>query len=224
VIYNDFDNYCERLAHIEQTNELLHYFRNLLKDYPADAKITDPLLREKMLQKLAEENAKGYVDWISILVNLLFSMRYAMNYEDFLKNALYNKIRMFDYDADGYLDGLEIVRVDYSELIQQYKDVPGTLFIADPPYLSTDVKTYNSVENWNIGNYLDILTALNGLNFVYFTSDKSQIVELSQWIDKNADKVANIFKGASVKTVKSPTSGKNTYIDIMLYKLNLIPF
>ncbi|MCL2246781.1 MAG: hypothetical protein FWC10_06685 [Lentimicrobiaceae bacterium] len=71
-------------------------------------------------------------------------------------------------------------------------------------------------------NYLDVLTALSGLNYVYFTSDKSQIVELSQWIDNNKDKVANIFEGASVKTVVSPTSGKNSYTDIMLYKLNIV--
>ena len=129
---------------------------------------------------------------------------------------------MFDYVTDGYLDGLEIVRTDYSELCQKYRDVPGTLFIADPPYLSTDVKTYKSVQCWTMKNYLDILTALNGQNYVYFTSDKSQIVELCQWIDRNKDKVANIFEGASVTTVKSPTSGRNSYTDIMLYKLNSI--
>ena len=71
-------------------------------------------------------------------------------------------------------------------------------------------------------NYLDILTALSGLNYVYFTSNKSQIVELCQWIDGNKGKVANIFEGASVKTVKSPTSGRNSYVDIMLYKLNSV--
>ena len=87
--------------------------------------------------------------------------------------------------------------------------------------MSTDVKTYNKVEFWDMSNYLDILTALNGLNYIYFTSNKSQIVELCQWIDDNAGKVANIFKGASIKTVKSATSGKNSYTDIMLYKLDL---
>jgi site-specific DNA-adenine methylase len=135
---------------------------------------------------------------------------------------LYNKIPLSDYRADGYLDGLEIVRTDYSELCQKYRDVPGTLFIADPPYLSTDVKTYTAVQYWTMKNYLNILTALSGLNYVYFTSGKSQIVELCEWIDSNKDKVANIFEGANITTVKSPTSGKNSYMDIMLYKLNII--
>ena len=154
-------------------------------------------------------------------VALKFSMKYAKNYAEFEKDTLYNKIRMFDYEADGYLDGLEIVRTDYRNLFQEYRNEPKTLFIADPPYLSTDVKTYNSVEYWKLGDYLDILTALKGQNFIYFTSDKSQIVELCQWIDTNKDKIRNIFKGVSVSTVKSPTSGNNSYTDIMLYKLNL---
>jgi adenine-specific DNA methylase len=67
VIYNDYDNYCERLSSIEQTNELLQYFRKLLRDndIQQDAKIVGTL-RKTILQKLAEKNATGYVDWITI--------------------------------------------------------------------------------------------------------------------------------------------------------------
>ena len=32
VVYNDFDGYRQRLAHIEQTNELLAAIREILKD------------------------------------------------------------------------------------------------------------------------------------------------------------------------------------------------
>lgn len=34
VVYNDFDNYRQRLAHISQTNELLAAIREILKDVP----------------------------------------------------------------------------------------------------------------------------------------------------------------------------------------------
>ena len=219
VIYNDFDNYFRRLANVEKTNEILRYLRKILQGVPTDAKITGSQ-RDVILQRLKSE--KGYVDWITLSVALLFSMKYAVNYAEFEKGALYNKVPMFDYVTAGYLDGLEVVRNDYSELCEMYRDVPRTLFIADPPYLSTDVKTYTDVQRWTMKHYLDVLTALSGLNYVYFTSDKSQIVELCQWIDANKDKVANIFEGASVKTVVSPTSGKNSYTDIMLYKLNIV--
>ena len=179
-------------------------------------------MKETILQKLSEENTKGYVDWITLSSLLMFSTRYASSYKEFTKDTLYNKIRMSDYVVDGYLDGLEVVHTDYRNLCRQYRNMPGVLFLADPPYLSTDIKTHNSVEYWTMKDYLDVLTELNGLSYIYFTSDKSQIIELCQWIDANEDKVRNIFRGASVSTVKSPTSGANSYTDIMLYKLNTI--
>ena len=221
VIYNDYDNYCERLAHIPQTNKLLRYFRELLHECKADERITDTK-RMVILKKLASENARGYVDWITLSSSLMFSMKYAVNYEEFKKQTMYNKVKMADYTADGYLDGLEMVRTDYRNLCRQYRDMPRVLFLADPPYLSTDVKTYKSAEYWTMKDYLDVLTELRSLSYVYFTSDKSQIVELCQWIDANESQVRNIFKGASISTVKSPTSGTNSYTDIMLYKLNTV--
>jgi hypothetical protein len=59
------------------------------------------------------------------------------------------------------------------------------------------------------------------LNFIYFTSNKSHIIELCEWLDTNEGNVRNIFKGASVKTVLSHATGTSGYVDIMLYKLNL---
>jgi adenine-specific DNA methylase len=220
VIYNDYDNYCGRLAHIPQTNELLQNFRELLLGHREDTKIEGEL-RTAILQKLWDENAKGYVDWITVSSSLMFSMHYATGYDNFEKQTLYCKLKMTGYNADGYLDGLEIVKTDYRELCRQYRDTPRTLFIADPPYLSTDVSTYNAVGYWTLKDYLNVLSELNGLNFIYFTSEKSQITELCEWIDNNEGKVRNMFRGVNVSTVKSPTSGTNSYTDIMLYKLNL---
>jgi hypothetical protein len=217
VIYNDYDNYRKRLENVEKTNKLLQYFRELLRGYKNDDKITG-IDRKKILQKLEDEDFKGYVDWITLSSSLKFSMRYATDYAGFEKDTLYNKIRSTDYVVDGYLDGLEVVSTDYQNLCSQYSDTQGVLFIADPPYLSTDVKTYNSVEYWTLKDYLNVLTVLNGLNFIYFTSEKSQIVELCNWLDENEGKVRNIFKNASVSMVKSPTSGLNSYTDIMLFK------
>jgi hypothetical protein len=217
VIYNDYDNYCERLRHIPRTNELLRYFRELLKDCLRGAKITGAP-REAILNRLKAE--KGYVDWITLSTSLHFSMRYANNYDEFADDTLYQRLRTCDYSADGYLDGLEVVHADYRELCKQYRDKKGVLFVADPPYLSTDTSTYNSAGYWKLKDYLNVLTELSGLNFIYFTSNKSQILELCEWMDENEGKVRNIFKGASMKTVKSPTTGMTSYDDIMLCQLN----
>jgi hypothetical protein len=68
---------------------------------------------------------------------------------------------------------------------------------------------------------LNVLTALAGLNFVYFTSNKSQIIELCKWLESNEGKVRNIFQGANMKTVYSCATSTARYTDVMLYKSNL---
>jgi hypothetical protein len=41
VVYNDHDNFTERLDHIEDTNIILSIVRNILKDEPKGKRITD---------------------------------------------------------------------------------------------------------------------------------------------------------------------------------------
>ena len=75
------------------------------------------------------------------------------------KEALYNNIRKTGYpECTDYLEGLEIVSCDYKEVFNRYKDIPGVVFLVDPPYLSTDVGTYNMY--WNMADYLDVLNVL----------------------------------------------------------------
>ena len=54
--------------------------------------------------------------------------------------------------------------------------------LVDPPYLSTEVGTYKML--WRLADYLDVLTVLKGHSFVYFTSNKSSILELCDWMDR----------------------------------------
>jgi site-specific DNA-adenine methylase len=220
VIYNDYDNYCERLAHVVETNRQLAHLRELLSGHSRGTRITGKP-RTDILQFLEREDKRGYVDWITLSSSLRFSMNYATSFAEFPNKSMYHKVRCDDYAVDGYLDGLEVARCDYSELCAQYQNTPRTLFVADPPYLSTDTDTYNSAEYWKLKDYLNVLTVLSGLNYIYFTSDKSQVLELCEWLDANTGKVRNIFKGASVKTVYSNATGASSYTDIMLYKINL---
>jgi methylase of polypeptide subunit release factors len=220
VIYNDYDNYCEQLAHIRQTNKQLRHLRQLLQEYPRSSRITGNH-REAVLQYLRQEDKRGYADWTTLSSSLRFTMKYAKNFAEFQTNSLYNNVRRDDYVTDGYLDGLEVVRMDYSDLCEQYRNTPRALFIADPPYLSTDTSTYSSDGYWKLKDYLNVLTALDGLSYVYFTSNKSQIIDLCEWMDVNEGKVRNIFRGASIKTVHLSINYHAKYTDIMMYKLNL---
>lgn len=216
VIYNDFDDYHLRLANIEHTNALLAQFRVILINEPAD-KVVSKEGKERILKAIKkEEKRSGYVDYVTISSSLLFSMNYAMNYEDMAKQTMYNVVRKSDYELAGdYLDGIDVVKMDYRELFDRWKHVSGVVFLVDPPYLSTDCTTYSNY--WKLANYLDVLSVLKGTSYFYFTSNKSNIIELTDWIEKNLGG-ENPFKGATKKEVNARMNHNAGYTDIMLYK------
>lgn len=203
VVYNDFDNYRFRLAHIPHTNKLLADIRTLVGDSVPKHKAIKGKLRECVLKRIEEEEASvGYVDFITLSSSLMFSMKYKLSVEEMSKEVLYNNIRKNGYpESLDYLEGLEIVSCDYKEVYNQYKDVPGVVFLIDPPYLSTDVGTYNMY--WRMSDYLDVLKVLEGHSFVYFTSNKSSIIELCEWI--GANKTIGIHLKAAQKENSMPT-------------------
>ena len=216
VVYNDFDNYRKRLENIPRTNLLLADFRRIAEDVPRHKPITGEA-RERIYRRIEQEEKEwGYVDYITISSSLMFSMKYKMSLDGMRKEVLYNNIRKADYSlCDDYLEGLEITGKDYREVFNEYKDVPDVVFLVDPPYLSTDVTTYSMY--WRLSDYLDVLTVLNGHSFVYFTSNKSSIVELCQWIGKNRT-LGDPFEGCVKSEFNAHMNYNAGYTDIMLYK------
>ena len=191
VVYNDFDNYRRKFL-------------------PKKTKETILRLIEQ------EEHRYGYVDYITLSSSLLFSMKYATNLEELRKETFYNTVRKCDYNPClDYLDGLEIVSCDYKELFNKYKDMPDVVFLIDPPYLSTEVGTYTM--NWGLSDYLDVLQTLVGTNYIYFTSNKSSIIELCDWIGKN-NALGNPFIGSEKVEFNAHMNYNSSYTDIMLYK------
>lgn len=218
VVYNDFDNYRKRLANIPRTNLLLADFRRLAEGVPRHKAITGEA-REKIYRRIEQEEKEwGYVDYITLSTSVMFSMKYKMSLDGMRKETLYNKIRKADYSlCDDYLEGLEITSKDYREVFNEYKDKPGVLFLVDPPYLSTDVTTYSMY--WRLSDYLDVLTVLADHQFVYFTSNKSSIVELCEWMGRNKA-LGNPFEGCTRSEFNAHMNHSSGYTDIMLYKRN----
>ena len=216
VVYNDFDGYRKRLAHILQTNELLEQLRLILNDYPRKVIITGTM-HERILSCIREhEHTYGYVDYITLSGSLLFSMKYATCYEDLQRETLYNRVKAADYPpAEDYLDGLVVTSCDYRQLFEQYKDIPSVVFLVDPPYLSTNTTTYKMY--WKLSDYLDVLHVLHGHRFIYFTSNKSSIIELCDWMGKNRN-LGNPFEGCTKATFNAHTNFNATYTDMMLCK------
>lgn len=215
VVYNDFENYTGRIQRIPQTNALLARLREMLRDVPDNKRLPDNL-KEDVLKLLREAEAKGDVDWLTMSASLLFSGKWKRDYEGFAKENLYNCLRQTDYVADGYLDGLEILHEDYREVFRRYNsDTEKALFLIDPPYLSTDCKAYGCY--WNLADYLDVLNLLRETRYIYFTSEKSHLLELCEWLHKNPF-AHNPFEGAEIKRRINHLNYNSRFEDIMLVK------
>lgn len=216
VIYNDFDYFCDRVANVNTTNEILSKIRVILKDAKPDKKVPEEL-RSKVLEEIKEYGAKGYVDYQTLGSSLLFSGKWVNSYEELAKHTMYNCVKQLDYCADGYLDGLEVTHKDYKELFAEYKDNKRVLFVIDPPYLSTEVGAYKCY--WRLRDYLDVLNCLRDTNYIYFTSEKSQVIELCKWIRENPE-LKDPFENAEVRVQNNKINYWAGFKDIMLIKQN----
>lgn len=216
VVYNDFDNFTERLSNIENTNKILEQLRVILSDYPRKQKITGAV-RDTIIEILKQANNHGFVDWITLSASLKFSMNYCISFSDFKKGSMYNRVRKANIPlANHYLQGVEVVCQDYYTLFNKYKNKIKVVYLVDPPYLNTDTATYGSNNYWKLQDYLNVLRVLNNQNYFYFTSDKSQIVELCEWIS-SVSTVANPFANATKKIIKTSTTHNTGYTDIMYF-------
>lgn len=215
VIYNDFDNYRQRLENIGRTNALLAEIRDMVKGCPRDKRIPEAI-KQAIIARLWCEEKSGFVDYITLSASLLFSMKYCLSLEELKKETFYNNVRKTDYPScDDYLAGIETISCDYKVLFEKYKDIPNVVFLVDPPYLSTETGTYNMY--WKLSDYLDVLTILCDRQYVYFTSNKSSIVELCDWIDRHKT-IGNPFKEAQRLEFNAHMNYNSSYTDIMLYK------
>lgn len=71
---------------------------------------------------------------------------------------------------------------------------------------------------WRLRDYLDVLRLLKGTKYIYFTSDKSAIIELCQWMGDNVD-VGNPFANAHRTDIRTTLNYSAVYTDIMLYNV-----
>ncbi|MBQ3364387.1 MAG: DNA adenine methylase [Muribaculaceae bacterium] len=215
VVYNDYDNYRERLVRIPETNELLAKLREITAGIPRKSPIMGEA-RERVLANIADHEARyGWVDYITLSPSILFSMKYLLSLDAIRKEGLYNKIRTTDFAPAGdYLEGLTVTSADYREVFAQYKDEPNVVFLVDPPYLSTEAGTYRMY--WKLSDYLDVLNVLRDHRFIYFTSNKSSILELCQWLGKNRD-LGNPFAGCQMVEFHAQMNYNASYTDMMIY-------
>lgn len=216
VIYNDYDGYTNRLQNVDNTNTIIKDLRDILKDIPDGQKVTDDY-KDQVLSRIKSE--AGFVDCITLSSSLLFSMNYVTEPAQFEKQTLYNNVKQKDYTVTGYLEGVQRVRADYRRLFEEYKNASDVVFLLDPPYLSTDVSTYNKADYWKLSDYLNVLKCIEDTAYFYFTSNKSQITELCEWMETNGY-CRNPFADAVTVVKGTQLNHSSRYNDIMIYKTN----
>lgn len=214
VVYNDYDGYSQRLENIDNTNTIIHDIRNIVSDVPDKTRVPEQYKRQILARIEAE---KGFVDYITISTSLLFPMKYVTSLEGLKKEKLYNNVKQSKYNADGYLEGVSRVQMDYKDLFAEANKKDDLVLLIDPPYLSTDVSTYNKTDYWRLCDYLNVLKCLKHGKYFCFTSDKSQIIELCNWMESNGY-FKNPFHGATTVTVGTQLNHNARYNDIMIYK------
>ena len=217
VVYNDYDHFNRRVEMIDRTNALCAQIAPLVKGVEDNKRIPDDI-KQECLKLMRKYEQTGAVDYITLSASLLFSGNWATSYEQFAKQTFYNRAVNTHYDATGYFSGLEIRHQDYRELFAEFKDQENVLFILDPPYLQTECSAYKSDTYWQLKDYLDVLNMLKGTKYIFFTSGKSQIIDLCKWINTNFPN-AELLKDAELWEQNSRVNDFNSYKDIMIAKV-----
>jgi len=217
VIYNDFDGYSQRLENVDKTNILLGDIRVICaKSNARNERLSDEI-QAKIIGRILNE--EGFIDWVTISSSLLFSMNYVTSFEQLKKEKFYNKVRLSDYRTDGYLEGVDRVRKDYKDLFAEYSKHSNVVFLVDPPYLSTDCSTYSRPDYWKLSDYLNVLKTIEDTSYFYFTSNKSQIIELCEWMETRGY-FRSPFDGATTMRLNTSLTHNANYEDIMIYRNN----
>lgn len=215
VVYNDYDGYTDRLAGIGRTNEILLLIKDRLTGVEPNARLTEEQ-RSDVLAIVEAYEAKGYVDIMTIGRSVLFSGKWVKTLEELRKHTMYNRVKPGGYDSAGYLDGLEVVHMDYRELFDLHKDNSRALFLLDPPYLTTECGQYENY--WRLTDYLNVLKLTKGTKYIYFTSDKSQIMELCSWLVDEFGEAAPLY-GANAQVRTNTLNYQAKFNDMMITRI-----
>lgn len=218
VIYNDFDGYAERLQKINDTNKLRQIIADLLAHYPRNKKLPETL---KKAVQAALQTFGGYVDLDCVASWLLFSGRQVTDFDDLLyNNTYYNCVRLSDYPTpNGYLDGVEIVRQSYRDLLPKFQDNSKALLILDPPYVCTAQGSYRQAGYFGMVEFLRLMRLVRP-PFVFFSSTRSELIDYVDFIiNEKAEGWQNLqdYQKISVNVVMNKTA---SYEDNMIYKFH----
>lgn len=188
VIYNDFDNYSERLAHIHDVNIMMNALHKLFPDRDK-SQVNDKLTPPEMvrLRKFIEEYP-GHIDEHSLSCWVQFSGTLTRPIDELVKVPnYYLHVPNNPYDEEAvshYLDGITVIHEDASDY-ERFKHILEpliprdclTVFVLDPPYLYCDKSGYKT-SYFKLASSIDLVKYfIHEDYFIFFNSTKSGFVE-----------------------------------------------
>lgn len=213
VIYNDFDNYAQRLKHIDDTNRLRRQLAEVLKGIPIKNKI-DPKTHFLVIETI--KNFDGFIDIDCLVAWLLFSGGQSVNLNQILKRTpLYNKVKTIDYpDTKEYLKGVEVVSKSFDELLPEYVNNEKTLLILDPPYLFSEQRIYRKAKDFGLVSFIKLMELIRP-PFIMFSNNRSEILDYFDYqVKQNNERFLNYQHTAYSITLNR----QKNYKDNLIYK------
>jgi len=217
VIYNDYDNYSDRLRHIPDYNCLREQIAQIVGGIPKGSRL-DPERTRSVQQTIT--NFQGHIDVRVLSSWLLFSAKQANSLEQLLGFEFYNKVRQSPYSiAADYLDGLEITRQDYNLLMAEHQHNPNTLLVLDPPYVSTAQGAYAADKYFNMVSFLRMIQYMRP-PFILFSSTRSEALDYFQFLQECEPDKYRRFSGYNIVSLDAKMGKGIEYQDNMIYKID----
>ncbi|HHF5283709.1 TPA: hypothetical protein ACPO83_001673 [Haemophilus influenzae] len=216
IIYNDFDGYAERLAHIDDINRLRAELYSVVGNTTSKNKRMTKDCKAECIRII--QNFKGYKDLNCLASWLLFSGQQVATLDDLFQHNFWHCIRQSDYPkADGYLDGVEIMKESFHTLLPKFSNDPKALFVLDPPYLCTKQESYKQATYFDLIDFLRLVN-ITRPPYVFFSSTKSEFIRFVNYMLE--DKVDNwqAFENAKRITVNAKLNYQVAYEDNLVYK------
>lgn len=219
VIYNDFDGYANRLAHIDDINRLRRQLFDILKDEPRSLRLS---LSIKACVLDVITRFDGFIDVQTLAKWLLFSGRQVGTLDEFLQEStLYNRINKQDYaQADDYLDGLVVTQLSFEVLLERYKKKHNCLLLLDPPYVCTAQNAYNLHERGGYFGMTKFLTLMHHVKppYIFFSSTRSELLDYMGYLEQYEPDTWGRIGGFERIAVKTAVNKGAVYEDNMLVK------
>ncbi|MFY1026676.1 hypothetical protein ACE4RU_02820 [Actinobacillus seminis] len=216
VIYNDFDDYAERLKHIKETNQLRQEIFKIVDGIiPKNKRISNEVKAE-IINKI--NKFQGFKDLKCLSSWLLFSGKQVATLDDLFGYEFWHSVRQTDYpEANSYLDGLEIICESFHTLLPRFSHDSKVLFVLDPPYLCTRQESYKQ------DRYFDLIDFLRLINitrppYIFFSSTKSEFIRFIEYMQEDKAHNWKAFEGSKRIGVNAQICYSKKYEDHLVYK------